>query len=125
LAQETAGLAGRALADLGVHAYDVGPANRKVPVRADEATDDAMALDAKTALQTAAEHAVSLERADVDSGHLLLAVLDLDDCRAAEVLAALSVSTGDLRDAVLRRAKEGGRDGDPDRSLIRSGPSPV
>jgi hypothetical protein len=117
LAEESEGVASHALAEAGAALDDVATANRELPTRTVVAVDEAMAEDAKTALQVAAEQAVSLDRAEVDTGHLLLGLLDQDGCRALDLLAALSVDRDQLADAVVRIGREGGRDGAPARTI--------
>src|SRR3954471_20331590 len=62
LAEELAGVARRALIEAGPERENRGAANRDLPIRPVAALDEAMADDAKTALQAAAEQAVASYR---------------------------------------------------------------
>src|SRR5436309_37060 len=90
LAARETRLAGReSLAQAGVGAHTLGQVNRAVgaPHQPAAPDDDAMAADAKAALQAAAEHAIADGHAEVGTAHILLGVLDQQGSRALSVLA--------------------------------------
>ena len=59
-----------------------------------------LAAEAKKLLELALREAVRLKHRRIDTGHLLLAVVRLDDPRAARALDGLGLADADVRDAV-------------------------
>src|SRR3954454_16007136 len=125
LAEEVAGVASRALTEAGAEHEKLMAANRNLPIRPVAALDEAMADDAKTALQAAAEQAVASYRSEVETAHLLLGILDQDGCRAVDLLAALSIDRRALVATVIRMDDDGARDGAAGRPDGRLAPSRV
>jgi hypothetical protein len=71
-----------------------------------------MADDARASLQSAAAQAVVADaRAEVSTGHLLVAILDQSDNRARHLLEQAGIDPDAVRDDVLLLMKEGHRDG--------------
>ena len=128
LAHEDTGIASVALANAGAMVTELAAANREAATHNGAATpspgDDAMAPDAKAALQAAARQAIADGEAEIGTGQVLVGILDQPDSPALRILALVEIEATVVRDAVLLLVKDGGRDGDP-MNLGTSTPSKV
>ena len=90
------------------------PAGRAGSNRPGE-VEDRLSQHAKDLLQTAARHTQEFNRREVDTEHLLLALLDSDVVRT--VLSQFKVSADELRQQIEKEAPRGEAEGGDDREI--------
>ena len=107
---------GRRIGGEGVRAAGSdAPPRRSASNRTGE-VEDRLSQHAKDLLQTAARHAQEFNRREVDTEHLLLALLDSDVVRT--ILSQFKISPDDLRQQLEQEAPRGDADDDEGRREI-------